>query len=92
MLKMQLLKQYIKSEGRKKIIPYYIKKMKEELDFDSEMIIVEHSQDPDFARKLIEALREELSWDKEIIETEIGATIGTHAGPGVLACFYKKKK
>lgn len=80
-----------KVRGRKKIIPFYIKKMKEEMDMDSDFIIVAHAHDAVFADKFITAVREDLGWDKEIIETEIGATIGTHAGPGVLASFYKKK-
>lgn len=80
-----------KVRGRKKIIPYYIKKMQSEMDFDSEFLIVAHSQDEAFANQLIDVLRNELKWEKEIIVSEIGATIGTHAGPGVLACFYRKK-
>lgn len=80
-----------KVRGRKKIIPYYIERMKSDLDLTSDMILVAHSQDPEFADLLIETLRSDLGWEKEIIVSEIGATIGTHTGPGVLACFYKKK-
>ncbi len=80
-----------KVRGRKKIIPYYIGKISSEIDRDSHRIIVAHSQDVDFANKLVKALKEDLGWDKEILVTEIGATIGAHAGPGVLACFYQKK-
>jgi len=80
-----------KVRGRKKIIPYYIDKIKKEMDPDNRRIFVGHAQDEAFARKLITSLEEELEWSGEIILGEIGATIGSHAGPGVLACFYKKK-
>jgi DegV family protein with EDD domain len=79
-----------KVRGRKKIIPYYIDKVKREIDMNSNQIMVAHSQDKEFANKLVEALRVELPWEKDIFISEIGATIGTHTGPGVLACFYKK--
>lgn len=80
-----------KVRGRKKIIPYYIKKLKLELDYKSDLIMIGHAQDPEFANQLVEAIKAELDWQGEITISEIGATIGTHAGPGVLACFYKKR-
>ena len=80
-----------KVRGRKKIIPYYIDKMRKEMDMSNTKILIGHSQDKAFADKLIKAIREDLGFDGEIIISEIGATIGTHAGPGVLACFYRKK-
>jgi len=80
-----------KVRGRKKIIPYYLERMKKDLDYESDRIMVAHAQDLEFAKQLIEKIRSDLNWDKEIIVSEVGATIGTHAGPGVLACFYKKK-
>lgn len=80
-----------KVRGRKKIIPFYIKKMAKEMDQDSDFIIVAHSNDQAFADQFVEEIRAKLKWDKMIYVTELGATIGTHAGPGVLACFYLKK-
>lgn len=80
-----------KVRGRKKIIPYYINKIAQEIDMDSNRIIVAHSQDLEFANILVQAIRDTIKWEKDILITEIGATIGAHAGPGVLACFYKKK-
>ncbi len=44
-----------------------------------------------FADEFEENIKKELAWSKPIIVTEIGAVIGTHAGPGVLAAFYVKK-
>lgn len=80
-----------KVRGRKKVIPFYIDKLQSELDFTSPRIMIGHAQDRAFADKLIQSIRDQVAWEGEIIICEIGATIGTHAGPGVLACFYKKK-
>lgn len=81
-----------KVRGSKKIIPYYIAKMKKEMDMTSKRILIGHAQDEAFANKLKAAIRTELNWEGDIILSEIGATIGSHTGPGVLACFYQKKK
>jgi len=80
-----------KVRGRKKVIPYFIKKIKKELDQTSDMILVAHAQDEAFADELVEAIKTEIKWGKLIIVSQIGAIIGTHAGPGTLGCFYKKK-
>lgn len=79
-----------KVRGRKKIIPYYIERMKKDLDRESDMIIVAHSQDEVFANEFVNAIKKEIKWDKQIIMAEIGAIIGTHTGPGVLGCFYRR--
>ena len=80
-----------KVRGKKKIVPYYIEKMKADMDRDNTRILVGHAQDQAAADKLVKAIQEEFDWVDEIVVSEIGATIGTHAGPGVLACFYRKK-
>lgn len=80
-----------KVRGRKKVIPYYISKMKADMDFESPRIFIGHAQDSAGAHKLSEAIRNDLGYKGEIIISEIGATIGSHAGPGVLSSFYKKK-
>lgn len=80
-----------KVRGRKKIIPYYMKRMKENFNPDSHRIFIGHTQEEAFARELIQAIEATFDFKGEIIVSEIGATIGTHSGPGVLACFYEKK-
>ncbi len=81
-----------KVRGRKKVIPYYIKHMKENLDRDrTEFIGIGHGADLAIAEELENAIRQELEWEKPIFISEIGPTIGTHAGPGVFAVFYVKK-
>lgn len=81
-----------KVRGRKKIIPYYLTHIENTMDFEaSPFLSVAHSLDEPFAREFIQAFKEKFNWDKPIYISELGATIGTHAGPGVLAAFYIKK-
>lgn len=81
-----------KVRGRKKVIPYFVKHMQKTMDNEkSEYLLVGHSQDFEFAKSMEQAIREEIGYKKEIIISDIGAIIGTHAGPGVLAVFYIKK-
>ncbi len=81
-----------KVRGRKKIIPYYINHIENTIDFEANKFLsVAHSEDPEFAAEFISAFKEKFNWNKPIYISEIGATIGTHTGPGVLAVFYIKK-
>lgn len=81
-----------KVRGRKKIIPYYIQHMESNFDVEkSPFISIAHSEDLEFAKECEVVLRERFSWKKPIYISEIGATIGTHTGPGVLAVFYIKR-
>jgi DegV family protein with EDD domain len=81
-----------KVRGRKKIIPYYLAHIENTMDFEaSPFLSVAHSVDEPFALEFIQAFREKFNWEKPIYISELGATIGTHAGPGVLATFYIKK-
>jgi len=81
-----------KVRGRNKVISYYVEHIKSNLDREkTDFILVGHSQDRAFADKMVDALQNEVDFQKEIIVSEIGAIIGTHAGPGVLAVFYIKK-
>lgn len=81
-----------KVRGRKKVIGYYIDHIRNTIDWDkTEYILIGHGMDLPFAKKLEAKIREEFNYDGEVIFGEIGAIIGTHAGPGVLAVFYYKK-
>ncbi len=81
-----------KVRGRNKVISYFVEHIKSNFDYEkNNVVIVGHSQDRPFADKMVEALKTEVGYEGEIIVSEIGAIIGTHAGPGVLAVFYVKK-
>jgi DegV family protein with EDD domain len=79
-----------KVRGSKKIIPKMIQIAKEKgLKKGSEYICIAHGGNT----KGIEKLKEEIinSFEpKKIIITEIGCTIGTYTGPGVLAILYMR--
>ncbi len=82
-----------KVRGRKKIIPYYLQHIENTMDMEaSPFLSVAHSEDEDFAKELIHAFKEKFDFKKPILVSEIGATIGTHTGPGVLAVFYINKE
>ncbi|AOY77905.1 DegV family protein [Clostridium formicaceticum] len=79
-----------KVRGSKKVIGKMIALAKERGgDFTGKTIAIAHANDPKKAEALKEVVLNELK-PKEIIMTEIGCTIGTHAGPGTLAIFYHK--
>jgi len=81
-----------KVRGRKKIIPYYLTHIENTMDFEANQFIsVAHSESKEFANEFIEAFREKFNWEKPIYLSDIGAVIGTHTGPGVLALFYIKR-
>ena len=82
-----------KVRGRKKLIPYFLKHMQEEMDWErTEYLQIGHTADLEFAQEFEKAILEELKWTKPIYIAEIGPTIGTHSGPGVLGIFYVKKE
>lgn len=81
-----------KVRGRKKVIPYFIKHMKENIDYDkTDFICIGHGNDLEIAKQLEQTIKEELNWTKPTYISEIGPTIGTHSGPGVFGVFYVKK-
>ncbi len=80
-----------KVRSRKRVIPYYIDKIKREMDPETDFMLVGHSCDLDFAKEFIKKFNEECDYDIDIYIGEIGATIGTHCGEGVLSIFYIKK-
>jgi DegV family protein with EDD domain len=82
-----------KVRGRKKIIPYYMAHIEKNIDLENnDFISIAHSRDEAFANEFAEAFKVKFNWIKPVYISEIGATIGSHAGPGVLATFYIKKE
>ena len=59
-------------------------------DFSEQTVAVAHANNLERAEELMEAVKKELK-PKKVILTEIGCTIGTHAGPGTVAIFYYRK-
>lgn len=77
-----------KVRGSKKVIGKMIELAKERgKTFENKVIGISHANCID----ILELLKEQVIKDlkpREIVVTEIGCTIGTHAGPGTLAMFY----
>ena len=77
--------------GRKKIIEKMIEIMKSRAtNFENQTVVISHGDNEELQLKLKEAIENELS-PKEIILGEVGSTIGTHSGPGIVGIFYMKK-
>lgn len=77
-----------KVRGSKKVIGKMIELAKERGEtFEDKVVGISHAVCEDMLNLLKEQVIEELK-PREIIITEIGCTIGTHAGPGTLAIFY----
>lgn len=81
-----------KVRGSKQVMDYLVKYVKETWDpEDNAFIAVGHGCVHKKVDKLVKKLRDELNYEGEIIVTEVGATIGAHAGPGVFGIYFIKK-
>lgn len=81
-----------KVRGRRKIIPYFLAHIEKTMDFErNDFLSITHSEEEAFAEEMKAAFIEKFNWTKPVYISELGATIGTHTGPGVLAAFYIKK-
>ncbi len=80
-----------KVRGSKKVVSKMIELAKQRGgNFENKIIGISHANSPDTLSILKESVINELN-PKEVLVTEIGCTIGTHAGPGTLAIFYITK-
>lgn len=82
-----------KFRGSKTIISKMVKKIKaSDIDLDDPNFCIVNSQVPDRAEQLWAAVKAEFGEERALVmESQIGATVGTHIGPGTLAIFYKLK-
>ncbi|TCO79476.1 DegV family protein [Marinisporobacter balticus] len=79
-----------KVRGSKKIIPKMIELAKQRgLKRGSAYVCIAHGANRAGLQKLKEAVMDAFE-PKKLIETEIGCTIGTYTGPGMLAILYMK--
>lgn len=78
-----------KVRGSKKMIQFFLDVMEERgQNLENQVIGISHANDLKTAEKLADAIRERFNV-KDIIFTEIGATIGSHAGPKTVALFFQ---
>jgi DegV family protein with EDD domain len=77
-----------KVRGSKKVVGKMIELAKKRgLSFEDKVVGISHANSPETLEVLKEQVIKELN-PKELLVSEIGCTIGTHAGPGTLAIFY----
>ncbi|WP_027339918.1 DegV family protein [Halonatronum saccharophilum] len=78
-----------KVRGEKRFIKYMIDVMKERGDLlKEEAIGISHGNNLQLAQKLAERIKKEFGLE-DILITQLGAAIGSHAGPGTVALFFQ---
>lgn len=83
-----------KFKGRKTVIPKMIQKIKEmDINLSDPNFHIVHGNVPDRAQELWTAIKAEFGEAQELkMMASLGATIGTHIGPGTLAVAFKTNK
>ncbi|WP_270181602.1 DegV family protein [Alkalihalobacillus sp. CinArs1] len=80
-----------KVRGKSKVYKRMVEIMEERgVNLQSQVIGISHGDDLESAEKLKEAIQEKYG-GQDFIITEVGATIGSHSGPGTLALFFLNK-
>lgn len=80
-----------KIRGKNKVVKRMVDIMKERgVNLQSQMIGISHGDDLENAEKLKSAIQEAFGSEHFVIH-EVGATIGSHSGPGTLALFFLNK-
>jgi DegV family protein with EDD domain len=79
-----------KVRGRKKAIKWIVNWIKENrLELEDKIVSIYHSNDYEYFKQLRDTITDNFSV-KELIEGEVGAVVGTHAGPGCVAVAFIK--
>ena len=80
-----------KVRGRKRAIKWVIDWIQNNhIDFSNQTIGINHSNDEAYALELIQEIKDKFSV-KEIILSQTGCVVGTHAGPGAVAIYFLKE-
>ncbi|RAK09350.1 DegV family protein with EDD domain [Halanaerobium saccharolyticum] len=78
--------------GKKRMISYLLNEIEKKADQPKKQIIaLTHSQNEKFALKLKAEIESKFR-PQEVFISEIGAAVGSHAGPGTLAVVFKNSK
>jgi DegV family protein with EDD domain len=81
---------YAKAKGKNKVLQEMVKALKERITGKNELIGICHADDIETAMELEKMIRSEVEVG-EIIYTYMGATVGSHTGPGCIALFFEGK-
>jgi len=83
---------YDKIRGKKRMISYLLNEIEKKADKpELQIISLTYSQNEKYALKLKKEIESRFN-PKEIFISEIGAAVGSHAGPGTLAVAFKNSK
>lgn len=83
---------YSKVRGKTKMLQFLVDEMKESgAEPGSEMIGINHSASPELAEKIQKKIENKFGTEEFLIG-EIGAAIGSHAGPGTVSVFFRGKE
>lgn len=78
--------------GKKRMISYLLNEIEKKADKpESQIIALTYSQNEKYALKLKEKIESRFN-PKEVFISEIGAAVGSHAGPGTLAVVFKNSE
>lgn len=77
--------------GKKRMISYLIKEIEKKADQpENQILALTYSQNKKYALKLKEEIETKFK-PQEVFISEIGAAVGSHAGPGTLAVVFKNR-
>ncbi|WP_413356484.1 DegV family protein [Robertmurraya sp. 2P01SA] len=77
-----------KHRGQKKLLRRIIEVMKERgQQFEKQIVGISHADSLDLALEMKEQIKSELNVE-DVVITEIGASVGSHTGPGTIAFFF----
>jgi DegV family protein with EDD domain len=79
-----------KAKGKKAAVKEMVQYLKNKNIDITKTVSVVHSNDPEACQSMAETLKAELNVT-DIITSEIGPVVGTHAGPGAVGIFFIKK-
>ncbi|OCN03552.1 hypothetical protein A4S06_05170 [Erysipelotrichaceae bacterium MTC7] len=80
-----------KARGRKKSLNKLVEKMKETaIDPQDQVIMISHADSLDDVKYLIDKIKTDVGV-KDVIVSDIGPVVGSHAGPGTIALFFLAK-
>ncbi len=82
-----------KFRGSKTVLQKLVQKaISDDLDTENPQWCIVHASAPDTAAQLWNEVKIQCGEDSELrLQSDIGATVGTHIGPGTIALFYRTK-
>jgi DegV family protein with EDD domain len=83
---------YDKIRGKKRMVSYLLSEIEKKADRpDSQVMAVTHSKNSKYAARLKEEIENKFK-PQDILVSEMGAAVGSHAGPGSLAVVFKNSE